>query len=209
MFLYHIFNILPQPILRPNSILLIHLFEIFLHRIQRNLRMRSFVRQKTLPGIQPRGFFVGDDFLRFTVLLVDLLYVIVHQAGDSHFAAAFVAESSRDLKSIFLFPDGLVDFDFLQGVVCFSAAFCAEVSLVFHGGTLPSGFTFFFIIVSLPLFFVNNKAADSLPLAESISGFHESSNPLDTKNRHPLFSECRFFYPIVRLIFGVSGVSLA
>lgn len=28
----------------------------------------------------------------------------------------------------------------------------------------------------------NNKAADSLPLAESISGFHESSNPLDTKN---------------------------
>ena len=59
----------------------------------------------------------------------------------------------------------------------------------------------FWLIVSLPLFFVNNKAADSLPLAESISGFHESSNPLDTKNRHPLFSECRFCYPIVRLIF--------
>ena len=58
-----------------------------------------------------------------------------------------------------------------------------------------------FFIVSLPLFFVNNKAADSLPLAESISGFHESSNPLDTKNRHPLFSECRFCYPIVRFDF--------
>ncbi|MEI3313535.1 MAG: hypothetical protein V8R88_05830, partial [Faecalibacterium prausnitzii] len=108
---------------------------------------------------------------------------------------------SRDFKSILLFPDSLVDFDFLQGVVCFSAAFCAEIPLIFHGGTLPSGFTFFFIIVSLPLFFVNNKAADSLPLAESISGFHESSNPLDTKNRHPLFSECRFCYPIVRFDF--------
>ena len=59
----------------------------------------------------------------------------------------------------------------------------------------------FWLIVSLPLFFVNNKAADSLPLAESISGFHESSNPLDTKNRHPLFSECRFCYPIVRFDF--------
>ena len=135
------------------------------------------------------------------VLLVDLLYVIVHQTGNPHFAAAFVAESSRDLKSVFLFPDGLVDFDFLQGVARFSAAFCAKVSLVFHSGTLPSGFTFFFIIVSLPLFFVNNKAADSLPLAESISGFHESSNPLDTKNRHSLFSECRFCYPIVRFDF--------
>ena len=44
----------------------------------------------------------------------------------------------------------------------FSAAFCTEVLLVFHGGALPSGFTFFFIIVSLPLFFVNNKAADCL-----------------------------------------------
>lgn len=77
----------------------------------------------------------------------DFLYVIVHQTGNPHFAAAFVAESSRNLKSIFLFPDGLVDFDFLQGVVCFSAAFCAEVSLVFHGGTLPSGFTFFFYCI--------------------------------------------------------------
>ena len=105
------------------------------------------------------------------VLLVNLLYVIVHQTGNPHFAAAFVAESSRDLKSVFLFPDGLVDFDFLQGVARFSAAFCAEVSLVFHSGTLPSGFTFFFIIVSLPLFFVNNKAADSLSLSETISGF--------------------------------------
>ena len=105
------------------------------------------------------------------VLLVDFLHVVVHQAGDSHFAAAFVAESSRDFKSTLLFPDGLVDFDFLQGVARFSAAFCAEVSLVFHGGALPSGFTFFFIIVSLPLFFVNNKAADSLPLAETTSGF--------------------------------------
>ena len=115
------------------------------------------------------------------VLLVNLLHVVVYQAGDSHFAATFVAESSRDLKSILLFPDGLVDFDFLQGVVCLSATFCAEIPLIFHGGALPSGFTFFFIIVSLPLFFVNNKAADSLPLAESISGFHESSNPLDKK----------------------------
>ena len=43
---------------------------------------------------------------------------------------------------------------------------------------------------------------DSLPHAESISGFHESSNPLDAKNRHPLFSECRFCYPIIALIFG-------
>ena len=108
-------------------------------------------------------------YVRVALLRIHFLYVVVHQAGNPHFAAAFVAESSRDLKSIFLFPDGLVDF--LQGVVCFSAAFCAEVSLVFHGGTLPSGFTFFFIIVSLPLFFVNNKAADSLPLAESTSGF--------------------------------------
>ena len=39
----------------------------------------------------------------------------------------------------------------------------------------------FWLIVSLPLFFGNNKAADSLPLAETISGFHESSNPLDKK----------------------------
>ena len=105
------------------------------------------------------------------VLLVNLLYVVVQQAGNPHLTTAFVAESSRDLKSIFLFPNDLVGFDFLQGVTRFSAAFCAEVSLVFHGGTLPSGFTFFFIIVSLPLFFVNNKAADSLPLAESTSGF--------------------------------------
>ena len=126
---------------------------------------------------------------------------MLQYASLAHFAAAFVAESSRDFKSILLFPDGPVDFDFLQGVVCFSAAFCAEIPLIFHGGTLPSGFTFFFIIVSLPLFFVNNKAADSLPLAESISGFHESSNPLDTKNRHPLFSGCRFCYPIVSFDF--------
>ena len=59
----------------------------------------------------------------------------------------------------------------------------------------------FWLIVSLPLFFVNDKAADSLPLAETISGFHESSKLPDAKNRHPLFSECRFCYPIVRLIF--------
>ena len=103
------------------------------------------------------------------VLLVNLLYVVVQQTRNTHFAAAFVAESSRDFKSILLFPDGPVDFDFLQGVARFSAAFCTEVLLVFHGGTLPSGFTFFFIIVSLPLFFVNNKAADSLPLTESTS----------------------------------------
>ena len=115
-----------------------------------------------------------------TVLLVNFLHIVVYQTGDSHFAAAFVAESSRDFKSILLFPDGPVDFDFLQGVARFSAAFCAEVSLVFHSGTLPSGFTFF-IIVSLPLFFVNNKAADCLTLSETISGFHESSNPLDNK----------------------------
>ena len=104
-----------------------------------------------------------------TVLLVNFLYVVVHQAGDSHFAAAFVTESSRDLKSILFPPNCLVDFDFLQSVARFSAAFCAEVSLVFHSGALPSGFTFFFIIVSLPLFFVNNKAVDGLPLAESTS----------------------------------------
>lgn len=128
------------------------------------------------------------------VLLVDLLYVIIHQTGNPHFAATFVAESSRDLKSIFLFPDGLVDFDFLQGVARFPAAFCAEVPLVFHGGTLPSGFTFFFIIVSLPLFFVNNKAANSLPLAESISGFHESSNPLDKKSA-PAFQRVPILLP--------------
>ena len=128
------------------------------------------------------------------VLLVNLLYVVVHQAGNPHFVAAFVAESRRDLKSILLFPDGLVDFDFLQGVVCFSAAFCAEIPLIFHGGTLPSGFTFFFIIVSLPLFFVNNKAADSLPLAESISGFHESSNPLDKKSA-PTFQRVPILLP--------------
>ena len=71
----------------------------------------------------------------------------------------------------------------------------------------------FWLIVSLPLFFVNNKAADSLSLAESTSGFHESSNPLDTKNRHPLFSECRFCYPIVRFDFwrkfGVNPLSRA
>ena len=59
----------------------------------------------------------------------------------------------------------------------------------------------FWLIVSLPLFFVNNKAADSLPLAESISGFHASSKLLDAKNRHPLFSECRFCYPIMRFDF--------
>ena len=65
----------------------------------------------------------------------------------------------------------------------------------------PKGDVYKRQIVSIPLFFVNNKAADSLPLAESISGFHESSNPQDTKNRHPLFSECRFCYPIVRFDF--------
>ena len=103
------------------------------------------------------------------VLLVNLLHVVVHQAGNPRFAAAFVTESSCDLKSILFPPNCLVDFDFLQGVARFSAAFCAEIPLIFHGGTLPSGFTFFFIIVSLPLFFVNNKAADSLSLAESTS----------------------------------------
>ena len=131
------------------------------------------------------------------VLLVYLLYVVVYQAGNPHFAAAFVAESSRDLKSVLFAPNSLVAFDFLQDVVCFSAAFCAEIPLIFHGGTLPSGFTFFFIIVSLPLFFVNNKAADSLLLAESISVFHESSNPLDNKIGTRFSSECRFYYPIV------------
>ena len=59
----------------------------------------------------------------------------------------------------------------------------------------------FWLIVSLPLFFVNNKAADSLPLAESISGFHESSNPLDKKIGTHFSSECRFCYPIVRFDF--------
>ena len=94
---------------------------------------------------------------------------MLQYASLAHFAAAFVAESSRDLKSILLFPDGLVDFDFLQGAARFSAAFCTEIPLIFHGGTLPSGFTFFFIIVSLPLFFVNNKAADALPGTEPTS----------------------------------------
>ena len=32
-----------------------------------------------------------------------------------------------------------------------------------------------------PTFSPVNEKADSLPLAESISGFHESSNPLDKK----------------------------
>ena len=73
-----------------------------------------------------------DDLLRFAVLLIHFLYVVVHQARDSHFAAAFVAESRRDLKGILLFPDGLVDFDFLQGVARFSAAFCAEVLSFAH-----------------------------------------------------------------------------
>ena len=59
----------------------------------------------------------------------------------------------------------------------------------------------FWLIVSLPLFFVNNKAADSLPLAESISGFHESSNPLDNKIGTHFSSECRFCYPIMRFDF--------
>ena len=45
-------------------------------------------------------------------------------------------KSSRDLKSILFTPNSLVDFDFLQGVVCFSSAFCAEVLLVFHGGEM-------------------------------------------------------------------------
>jgi hypothetical protein len=117
---------------------------------------------------------------------------LLQYASLAHFAAAFVAESSRDFKSILLFPDGPVDF--LQGVVCFSAAFCAEIPLIFHGGTLPSGFTFFFIIVSLPLFFVNNKAADSLTLAESISGFHESSNLLDKKTA-PAFQRVPILLP--------------
>lgn len=58
-----------------NIILLIHLFEVFLHRIQRNLRMRSFVRQKALPGIQPRGFFVGDAFQNLSA---------VHTKGIQH-----------------------------------------------------------------------------------------------------------------------------
>ena len=66
------------------------------------------------------------------VLLVYLLYVVVYQAGNPHFAATFVAESSRDFKSILLFPDGPVDFDFLQGVARFSAAFCAEVLSFAH-----------------------------------------------------------------------------
>ena len=72
---------------------------------------------------------------------------LLQYASLAHFAAAFVAESSRDFKSILLFPDGLVDFDFLQGVVRFSAAFCTEIPLIFHGGTLPSGFTFFFYCI--------------------------------------------------------------
>ena len=52
-----------------------------------------------------------------------------------------------------------------------------------------------------PTFSPVNEKADSLPLAESISVFHESSILPDAKNRHPLFSECRFCYPIVRFDF--------
>ena len=52
----------------------------------------------------------------------------------------------------------------------------------------------FWLIVTLPLFFVNNKAADSLPLAESISGFHESSNPLDKKTA-PAFQRVPILLP--------------
>ena len=103
-------------------------------------------------------FFTSTNVVTgLAILLVDFLHVVVHQARDSHFAAAFVAESSRDFKSILLFPDGPVDFDFLQGVVCFSAAFCAEVLLILQGGTLPSVFTSLSIIVFLSLFFVNKK----------------------------------------------------
>lgn len=53
----------------------------------------------------------------------------------------------------------------------------------------------FWLIVSLPLFFVNNKAADCLTLSETISGFHEPSNPLDTKNRHSLFQRVPILLP--------------
>ena len=81
------------------------------------------------------------------VLLVYLLYVVVYQAGNPRFAAAFVADSSRDLKSILFPPNCPVDFDFLQGVARFSAAFCAEIPLIFHGGTFPSGFTFFYYCI--------------------------------------------------------------
>jgi len=59
----------------------------------------------------------------------------------------------------------------------------------------------FLLLYSYLLFFVNNKAADSLPLAESISGFHESSNPLDNKIGTRFSSGCRFCYPIVRFDF--------
>ena len=128
------------------------------------------------------------------VLLVNLLYVVVQQTRNTHFAAAFVAESSRDLKSMLFSPNCLVDFDFLQGVICFSAAFCAEVLLIFHSSTLPSGFTFFFIIVFLPLFFVNNKAAASLPLAETINGSPFFKSPRHKKSA-PAFQRVPILLP--------------
>jgi hypothetical protein len=59
----------------------------------------------------------------------------------------------------------------------------------------------FWLIVSLPLFFVNNKAADSLSLAESTSRLTILQYSQTQKNRHPIFSGCRFCYPIVRFDF--------
>ena len=135
-----------------------------------------------------------------TVLLVNLLHVVVYQAGDSHFAATFVAESSRDFKSILFTPNSLVDFDFLQGVARFSAAFYAEIPLVFHGGTLPSDFTFFLLLYSLLCFssIINPLTVCLSQKPPAGSSFFNSPGH---KNRHPLFSECRFCYPIVRFDF--------
>ncbi len=59
----------------------------------------------------------------------------------------------------------------------------------------------FWLIVSLPLFFVNNKAADSLPLAESTSRLTILQYSQTQKIGTRFFSECRFCYPIVRFDF--------
>ena len=144
-----------------------------------------------------------------TILLVDFLYVIVRQTGDSHFAATFVAESSRDLKSILLFPDGPVDFDFLQGVVCFSAAFCAEVLLILQGGTLPSVFTSLSIIVFLSLFFVNKKPLTVCRSQNPSVGFMSLQIPQTQKIGTRFSASADFVTLQCALIFGVSGVSLA
>ena len=59
----------------------------------------------------------------------------------------------------------------------------------------------FWLIVSLPLFFVNNKAADSLSLAESTSRLTILQYSQTQKIGTRFSSGCRFCYPIVRFDF--------